>query len=68
MLVLALFFAVSCPETKKINKSNLPWNDFDRHEMSYCQKRCSKEYDDAPCLKSFFKLGFQDYYCECGKP
>jgi len=66
-ILLALIMTVSCPETKMINKSKLPWNDYDRQTMAHCQKRCPYEYDDAPCLKSFFKLGFQDYFCMCGK-
>lgn len=68
MLLISIILAVSCPDTKMINRSNLPWNDYDRQEMKYCQSRCSKEYDDAPCLKEFYKLGFQDYFCQCGKP
>ena len=65
---LFLILTVLCPKTVMINKSNLPWNNWDYNRMHYCQERCPKEYDDAPCLKSFYKLGFQDYFCECGKP
>jgi hypothetical protein len=66
MTILAFLLAASCPQTKMVNQSKLPWTKWDRKEMAYCQKRCPYEYRDAPCLKEFFKLGFQDYFCECG--
>lgn len=57
---------LACPKPEIINESKLPWNDFDRKEMVYCEKKCPYEYRGSECLKKFIKLGFQDYYCECG--
>lgn len=68
MSIVAFLLSTVCPETKMVNQSRLPWVEYDRKEMRYCQKRCPYEYKDAACLKSFYKLGFQDYYCECGNP
>ena len=68
MTTLLFLLAAACPQTKMVNRSKLPWNDRDRWEMTYAQKRCGEIYEDAPCLKTFYKLGFQDYYVSCGKP
>jgi len=67
-ILAAFILSVACPPTKMINRSKLPWVPYDRMEMYYCQDRCPHEYKDAPCLKKFYKLGFQDYYAECGNP
>lgn len=67
-ILLAFLLTTSCPKTLVINKSKLPWVKHDTDTKNYCQKRCPYEYKDAPCLKKFFKLGFQDYFCQCGKP
>jgi hypothetical protein len=68
MTLLAFILATACPETKMINKSKLPWVEWDYKEMHYAQKRCREIYSDSPCLIRFFKLGFQDYYASCGAP
>lgn len=68
MTILAFLLSTACPETKMINQSKLPWIEYDRKEMRYCEKRCSYEYPGYECLKEFRKLGFQDYFCLCGKP
>jgi hypothetical protein len=68
MSILAFILATACPQTKMINKSKLPWVGWDYNRMHYCQKHCRIEYPDAVCLKRFIKLGYQNYYAECGKP
>ncbi len=68
MTLLTFLLSTSCPATVMINQSKLPWVEWDYKELKYCQKRCPYEYKDAPCLKKFFKLGFQDYFCLCGEP
>jgi hypothetical protein len=65
--LIALLSAAACPQTKVVNRSNLPWNDWDKNRMNYCKERCPYEYSDSPCLKAFFKLGARSYYCLCGK-
>jgi hypothetical protein len=68
MVLLLFVLSSTCPQTKMVNKSGLPWIEWDYNRMRYCQKRCPHEYKDAPCLKEFFKLGYNDYFCECGQP
>lgn len=67
MIELAFILALSCPTPKTVNQTDWPWNTHDRETEAYCSKRCSKEYDDAPCLKLFIKWDAQDYHCICGK-
>ncbi len=57
--LLTFILAVSCPPTKMINRSKLPWVQNDRETMKYCQKRCPYEYDDSPCLKRFLSWDFR---------
>lgn len=57
----------SCPETKIINKTNVPINERDNQALSTCKKHCSVYYKDAPCLKVFEKHQEQGYHCICGK-
>jgi hypothetical protein len=68
MTLLVFLLSAACPPTKMINQSKLAWVDYDREEMKYCQKRCPVEYKSAVCLKKFYKLGYQDYFCLCGSP
>ena len=68
LLLTSLAQAATCPQTKMVNRSKLPWVAWDRKEMAYCKKKCPYEYPGNKCLKEFYKLGFQDYFCECGKP
>lgn len=68
MTTLLILLTVACPQTKMINRSKLPWVEYDRKEMKYAKKRCGEIYSDSPCLKEFYKLGFQDYYASCGEP
>ena len=63
-----LFIALlSCPATKIIDKTTDVWTEHDKQTMQYCIKRCKEIYQDAPCLKEFYKLGFQSYAAICGK-
>ena len=66
--LVAFIFAAACPKTLMVNKTEYPWNNWDRNRMEYCKKKCPTEYDSAPCLKEFVKYGKRDYFCECGKP
>lgn len=66
--MILLLLALSCPETKIIDKTNLKWTDWDTYEISYAKKRCRELYpNEAECLIKFFKLGFQNYYASCGE-
>lgn len=65
--MILVLFALNCPQTIMINRTKERWSEWDRSRMNYCQKRCSKEYDDAPCLKRFYKTSHQVYFCLCGK-
>lgn len=58
---------MSCPKTQMINQSKYAWNDYDKKEMRYAEKRCKQIYKDAPCLKRFYKLDVNDYFALCGK-
>ena len=68
MLTLLFILTTTCPKIHMINKTKLPWVAWDYDRMHYCQKHCRIEYPDAVCLKRFFKIGYQSYYCECGNP
>jgi len=49
------------------NVTKFPWNDFDRSELKYAEKRCGEIYPDAPCLKLWRKWGKRDYSAVCGE-
>jgi hypothetical protein len=68
MLELAVFLALSCPTTQMVNKSALPWNDYDLKTLESIKRNgtCSAHFPGNPCVGRFFKLGFQSYYAECG--
>lgn len=68
MTTLLILLTAACPQTRMINRSKLPWVEYDRKEMKYAKKRCGEIYPGNGCLKSFYKLGFQDYFALCGKP
>ena len=65
--LLAFYLAASCPDVTRVNRTNFPWNDYDKEIEQTCKKRCGEIYPDAPCLKQFIKYGKQDYDCICGK-
>ena len=65
--MLLLMLALSCPKPMMINQTKEPWSSWDKSRMHYCASHCSMEYDDAPCLKKFYKSGHQTYFCLCGK-
>ena len=66
-MFLLLSLAFNCPNTVMINRTQEPWSNWDISRMHYCQTHCSKEYNDAPCLKRFYKTNHQNYFCLCGK-
>jgi hypothetical protein len=60
--------ALVCSATIFINASKLPVTDHDRDFVKYMQRAhtCAARYKKSPCLKRVVKLGFQNYYLECG--
>lgn len=64
MLVL---LALSCSAAIMQNVTPFPWNDYDRDELKYAEKRCGEIYKDTPCVKIFRKFGKRDYSVVCGK-
>jgi hypothetical protein len=65
--VIPLLLALTCVLPIMQNTSKFPWNDYDRQELKYAQKRCGEIYSDAPCLRLFRKYNFQQYSVVCGK-
>ena len=65
--MIALFLSLSCPTPLMQNASRFPWNDYDRKELRYAEKRCGEIYEDAPCVKLFRKFNDQQYTVICGK-
>lgn len=55
-----------CPLPKLENKTNFPWNDYDRKTFKHASKRCGELYTNSPCVKLFRKWGEQDYSVLCG--
>lgn len=64
--MIFLLAALSCPAPVMQNVSGYPWNDYDREELRYCERRCKEIYSDAPCVKLFRKFGKKDYSVICG--
>lgn len=65
-MIVALLLALSCPDTKMVNATKFPWNEWDRSRLQYSKKRCGEMYPEAPCVKLFRKWGKQDYSVVCG--
>jgi hypothetical protein len=65
MLLLVLLLSSSCPETDIINKTNT-WTTQDQRNLKFATNRCIKKYEDAPCLKKFYKIGTRRYWALCG--
>lgn len=65
--MLKIILALSCSATVMQNVSTEPWNDYDKKELKYAQKRCGEIYDDSPCVKLFRKFDKQQYSVICGK-
>lgn len=58
-----------CPDTYMVNESELEWNDHDIETMKGIRARGRCEVNTGlKCLKTWVKLGFQNYYAECGNP
>lgn len=65
--MIALLMTLSCPTPVMQNVSKYPWNDYDRQEMRYAEKRCQEIYGkDGECLTLFRKFGKRDYTVLCG--
>lgn len=58
----------SCPKTKVSDKTTLEWTETDDENLEFASKRCVVHYPDAPCLKEFIKVSFQNYHAICGVP
>ena len=65
--MISLFIALSCLSPVMQNVTQFPWNDYDRSELKYAEKRCGEIYSDAPCVKLFRKYDKQSYTVICGK-
>jgi hypothetical protein len=64
--MIPLLLALSCSPPVMQNKTKYPWNDFDRKELKYAQKRCGEIYKDSPCVKLFKKYDKNQYSVICG--
>ena len=49
------------------NVTKFPWNDYDRKELKYAEKRCGEIYGESgKCVKLFRKWGERDFSVVCG--
>lgn len=67
MISLIMLLSSSCPETKMVNRTEFPWNDFDRQTLARAKKRCGELYENSPCVKLFIKRTANDYSVLCGR-
>ena len=66
MNALILVAALTCPQTKVINISKLPWQQIDTQNLQQAKVRCGQKYADAPCLVQFVKVRDRVYRAICG--
>lgn len=64
--MFSLLMALHCPNVIMINLTNEPWSKHDKMMLSKAKKRCGELYSNARCVKTFKKLGFQEYSVICG--
>jgi hypothetical protein len=59
-----------CPNTKFVNHSKFPWNDYDKETYEHALSRCGEKYPNSRCVKYFEKHGKygKDYHVICGAP
>ena len=62
---MALLLSCSPPVMQNVSKE--PWNDYDREELKYVEKRCGEIYLDAPCVRLFRKWDKKSYSVVCCK-
>lgn len=67
MGTLILLVALSCPKTIIINQTKESWTKLDAQTLSNAKQRCGQLYEDAPCLKKFYKRYEQSYWAICGE-
>lgn len=65
--MISALLALSCAAPLMLNTSKYPWNNYDRSELKFAQKRCQEIYKDAPCVKLFKKYNRQQYSVICGE-
>lgn len=66
MIILSLLLNLSCSEPIMKNESEQPWNTHDYKILRNVKVRCGQIYQDAPCVKLFWKTGVQSYKVVCG--
>lgn len=68
ILATALTFVMlNCPAVFMDNKTDEPFTKMDHINFEHAKNRCVVHYKDAPCLKKFTKIGFQNYHAICGR-
>lgn len=61
-----LFIMLQCPQTILVNNTGVDWTVRDKENLAISKTRCVVHYSDAPCLKKFTKISFQNYHAICG--
>lgn len=67
MKTLMLYLTLNCPDTRIVNMSKLKWVKEDDVQLQFTKTQCIKFYPRSPCLKTFIKRGFQNYWAICSK-
>ena len=60
---------IACPVPNVVVLKGAPeWDDrTDRPNLKTAIRRCAEKFPNSPCLKTFTKIGFQDYTAICAK-
>jgi hypothetical protein len=66
MLISTMFLVLTCPKSKILNDTEYYWNNHDEKILNVAKNRCGELYKNAPCVKTFTKVGKKDYLVTCG--
>jgi hypothetical protein len=64
--MLLTMILMVCPTTELIGFDH--FTEIDKINIDLTMKRCPQKFPKSPCLKKFYKRGFQTYWAVCGRP
>jgi len=65
-MIAPIALAVSLCIAPKITNKTPDWVDADRETLVFVENRCTKIYNDSPCLIEFIKTDVNTYRVLCG--
>jgi hypothetical protein len=63
---ILLALTLVCHDPKIVNTSGYTWTPHDSSVLDHAKVRCGEIWEDAPCLKVFYKKGQKNYAVVCG--